>query len=186
MKKIYPCSALTIILEIFFLAICLLCIFGFCLGIMENNLYGYLCSISSIIVFLGSLIYFLSFIKKRITITEKEIIVSEDIADKRNIFLRKIQYNTSVSFDEIEKIYICSTNKDSRGQHVKFIFVFMPYIVFECKDRQKKMINVYYFSKKQVIYIIDEVKRRALLVGNDFQIETGEELISKIIDETKD
>ena len=57
----------------------------------------------------------------------------------------------------------------------------MPYIVFSCKNEQKQMINVYYYSKKQVAYIIDEIKNRALLIGNELQIESGMSIVLDFI-----
>ena len=47
------------------------------------------------------------------------------------------------------------------------------------------MINVYYYSKKQVAYIIDEIKNRALLIGNELQIESGMSIVLDFINKQK-
>lgn len=185
MKKIYPHSVLIIIFEIFFSAICILCsggiIFCFIEGCLVFDWYSCLAVISAIIVFAGSFIIFLSLIKKRIIINDEDIFVPADIADKKGLFLRRLQHRTSVKFEEIESIYLIAARRDSKNNHVKNVFVSMPYIVFSCKDGQKKMINVYYYSKKQVAYIIDEIKNRASLIGNDLQIQSGKEVVSEFI-----
>ena len=185
MKKIYPHSILLIIIEIFSSAICITCfgciIFGYISGYLIFDLYSCLIVLAAIIVFIGAFLIFISFIKKRIIIRDEEIFVPEDIADKRGLFLRRLQHKTTINFKEIERIYLIATNRDSNNNVVKNVFVSMPYIVFSCKNEQKQMINVYYYSKKQVAYIIDEIKNRALLIGNELQIESGMSIVLDFI-----
>lgn len=53
----------------------------------------------------------------------------------------------------------------------------MPYIVFDCKDGRQNAINVQFYSKKQIIIIIDEIKKRAKLMGNELHIKSGSEIL---------
>lgn len=185
MKKVYPHSILIIIIEIFFSAICITCfgfiIFGYVNGYLVFDLYSCLIVLAAIIVFIGSTLILISLLKKRIIIKDEVIFVPADIADKQGLFLRRLQHRTIINFKEIEKIYLVATNKDSKNNPVKNVFVSMPYIVFSCKNEQKQMINVYYYSKKQVAYIIDEIKNRALLIGNEIQIESGMSIVLDFI-----
>ncbi len=178
-KKIYPLCWIAIFGEIFFLGCCIFCVLGVIGGIIINTLFGYFASICSIVMFFGALKTFLSFIKSRLIIDDKQISAPDDIGDERGTGLRKIQHKTTIYFDEIEDIYICAGTFDSRGKHIEGVFNAMPYLVFVCKNNKEKMINIYYFSKKQVIYIINEIIRRAAILGNCFQCDSGEEMLAK-------
>ncbi|MDE6442044.1 MAG: hypothetical protein K2L12_04765 [Clostridia bacterium] len=145
----------------------------------EYNLIHCLGLIFSFIgLLLGNIIIILD-MKKGIEFDDKSLKVAADVADKKGLLIRRFQYKTEVEYSKIEKIILVATNKNSLGQKVNNVFVQMPYIVFICKEGCEKAINVYYFSNRQKIKIINEVKRRAKAEGNNLEIESGEILWEK-------
>lgn len=187
MKNIYPHSILIILCEIIFLTIDILCVIGIVLAIIEffttYDWYYVLIFLSAILVGVTSFIYLLSFLKKRIILKDTMIMVRADMSDKYGLFLRRLQHETIVFYEEIQDIYLCAAIKDSDGHPVKNVFVEMPYIVFVLKSGQKKFFNVYYYTKNQVANLIDMIKQNALLIGNNINIANGRELIKQIINE---
>lgn len=185
MKIIYPHSILIIICEILFTTIDMLCLVGIVFAITKffttYDWYYILIFLSAVLVGVSSFIYLLSFLKKKIILNDNIIIVHADMADKRGVFLRRLQDETIIAYVDIKDIYLCVTSKDSNGHLVKNVFVEMPYIVFDLQDGQKKLINVYYYSKVQVANLIDEVKNKSLLLGNKLNIANGRELINQFI-----
>lgn len=113
--------------------------------------------------------------RNRIILDKNEIFVPGHIAPKDN----KIQYETHIPYRDIENIFLVITEKNSLNKTSRFVFTPMPYVVFDCKDGSQKLVNVYYFSKRQVISIMDETISRAKLLGNDLKIKSGEEIYSE-------
>ena len=184
MRKIYPHSSLIIFIEILFLSLALIFLSGFLWFVIDGPIseywYNYILAVPSLFVSTAFFIIFLSLVIKKIIITDVSIEVADDMGDKRGAFLRRIQHKTSVYYTEITDITLGATQNDSNNNPVKEATVLIPYIVFACKDGQKKMISVYYYTTKQVINIIDEVKKRAALLGNELNIGTGEEIFLKV------
>ena len=58
-----------------------------------------------------------------------------------------------------------------------WVFVDMPYIVFHCEDGKEKAINLYYFTRRQRIKIIDEVIARVKKEGRELNVSSAKELI---------
>lgn len=189
MKKIYPRSPLIIIGEIIFAAIDILCLVGLVYAILKYfttyDWYYILIFISAILVGTGSFVYLLSFLKKKIILQDNTIFVYADIADKDGVFLRRLQHETVISYEEIQDIKLDAAAIDSNGHSVKNVFVEMPYIVFVCKDSIQKLVNVYFYSKKQVVSIIDEVANRARAAGNELNLKSGTEILSAFLETKK-
>ena len=57
----------------------------------------------------------------------------------------------------------------------------MPYIVFECNNSEQKAINVFYYSKKSIIKIIDEAIKRTAICKNLKEIESGDKVLENFL-----
>lgn len=128
------------------------------------------------VIFMGYT--FIRMARNRIILNESEIFVPENWGNKNN----KIQYETHIYYAEIQKIFIISSDKNSLNKTSRWIFTPMPYIVFECEDDKQKAINVFYYSKKQVIRILDETITRAKAIGNPMDTKTGAEILSDFLE----
>ncbi|MFA6860605.1 MAG: hypothetical protein WCR30_04380 [Clostridia bacterium] len=120
---------------------------------------------------------FIRFARNKIILDKNEIFVPDHWGNKDN----KIQYETHVPYLEIKNIFMIITTNNSLNKPAKWIFTPMPYIVFDCKDKKQRAINVFYFSKKQIIKIIDESITRAQELGNNLEIKTGNEIFSDLL-----
>ena len=189
MKKFYPRSALIIIGEMIFVTIDVFCLVGMVYAILDYfatyDWYYIIILLSAIIVGVVSSIYLLSFLKKKIILQDKEMIVCADMADKNGIFLRRLQHKVIISYEEIQDVKLSSVTTDSNGHQVKNVFVEMPYIVFVCKSGIQKLVNVYFYSKNQVVNIIDEIANKARSVGNELNLKSGAEILSAFIEKEK-
>lgn len=114
---------------------------------------------------------FIRMARNRIILLANEIFVPEQWGSKSY----KTQYETHIAYTEIENIFITISAKNSLGGEASQIFTPMPYIIFECKSGQKA-INVYYYTKRQVIQIINMAIAQAKLLGNNLAIN-GESLM---------
>jgi hypothetical protein len=94
----------------------------------------------------------------------------------------KIQYETHISYAEIKNIFIISSDKNSLNKTSRWVFTPMPYIVFECENDKQKAVNVFYYSKKQVVRIIDEAVSRAKYTKNNANIKTGTAILSEFVE----
>lgn len=178
-KKIFfQISILLYIILALFLAIMGVAVYGmieFFNSILNNaNTADWIGLIAVAGGFLFVAYLFIKGVRNTIILTEIEIFVPEHWGNKDN----KLQYETHIPYDEIQDIYIITSNKNSLGKTARWIFIPMPYIVFECKEDKQKAINVYYYSKKQVVRIIDEAILRAKLSGNELQLKTGAEILA--------
>lgn len=189
MKKIYPRSPLIIIGEIIFAALDMFCLAGIVYSVIEYftsyDWYYILIFISAVLATISFFVDLLSFLVKKIILQDDAIVVHADIADKDGVFLRRLQHETVITYEEIQDIKLDSTNADSNRYPVKNVFVEMPYIVFACKDGTEKLINVYFYSKNQVINIIDEVVNRARAAGNELNLKSGTEILSEFLETKK-
>lgn len=176
--KIHPVSVLRLIwlsIWIFFLLLGIGGIVAVFIG-EHDMIFVVLGLIFSIIfVVVGLTILCLDF-KKGVKFDANGIKVEADVADKKGLLVRRFQHKTEIAYNEIDEILLIASDTDSRGRKVEHVFIKMPYIVFKCKDGKQKAINVYYFSRKQKIKIIDEIKQRALEAGNGLDIPSGEDM----------
>lgn len=127
-------------------------------------------------VIIGSIIFiaytFIRLARNRIILKSDEIFVPEHWGSSE----QKIQFETHIKYEEINNIYIITSTKNSLNKESKWIFTPMPYIVFECENNIKKAINVFYYSKKQVINMIDEVIQRAKSLNNKKLLKNGKQI----------
>lgn len=176
--KIHPVSILRLIwlsIWLFFMSISIGAIAG--VFIEEHDLFFVvlvlICGIIGLVV--SFTILCLDF-KKGVKFDANGIKVEADVADKKGLLVRRFQHKTEIAYSEIDDILLIASDTDSRGRKVEHVFIKMPYIVFKCKDGKQKAINVYYFSRKQKIKIIDEIKQRASDAGNTLEISSGEDM----------
>lgn len=119
--------------------------------------------------------------RDRIVLEQNKIYVP----DSWNKTVVKVQYKTEVNYADIEGIFIAETQKDSLNLNDCSALP-MPYIVIDCKNGDQKLINMYWYSKKRLKTILDEIIARARNVGNDFTSETGEEIYNTFLVKRKE
>lgn len=107
------------------------------------------------------------------------------VPDSWNKTVVKVQYKTEVNYADIEGIFIAETQKDSLNLN-DCSAIPMPYIVIDCKNGDQKLINMYWYSKKRLKIILDEIIVRARNVGNNFTSETGEEIYNTFVIKRKE
>ena len=107
------------------------------------------------------------------------------VPDSWNKTVVKVQYKVEVNYADIEGIFIAETQKDSLNLNDCSALP-MPYIVIDCKNGDQKLINMYWYSKKRLKTILDEIIARARYVGNDFTSETGEEIYNTFLVKRKE
>ena len=147
-------------------------------GINRESTIEWIYLIASIFGLIFITYMFIKMARNRIVLRRTEIYVPESWGSKKS----KIQYKTKIPYEEIQEIFIISSYKNSVNQKAEWIFTPMPYIIFECKDNKQKAINVYYYSKNQVIKIIDEIIARAKNLGNNDLSKSGIEILSSFLD----
>ena len=107
------------------------------------------------------------------------------VPDSWNKTVVKVQYKTEVNYADIEGVFIAETQKDSLNLN-DCSAIPMPYIVIDCKNGDQKLINMYWYSKKRLETILDEIIVRARNVGNNFTSETGEEIYNTFLVKRKE
>ena len=177
MKKVYPVAPLRILwLAILILVLAFPSAICFIISFIDKEDY-ILKRILGIIVGIISIIEIYLEIRKGDLFKEKELYVYPD----KTIIFCKLQHEVRVAYTEIETIYLVATNHDSKDQSRFGIFVTMPYLVIVCKNEEKQMINLYYYTKKQSATIIDEIRERAKRQGNFLAISNGNDMIFEFI-----
>lgn len=112
---------------------------------------------------------------KKVKFDKNAISINKDI--KIIGIVRRLQYAVKVEYKDIQGLSYMMSRKDSLGNEIDWIFVNMPYLVLHCGDNEKKAINLYYFSKKQKIKIINEVITRVKQEGGELNVSSAKELI---------
>lgn len=119
-----------------------------------------------------------------IALSCKKIVLDVDAIrvekDKRGGF-RVLQHEINLPYADINSIEIVVSATDTNGEGQLGLFTPMPSIYME-SDNAYKMINVYFYSKKQIIEMLDEIIKRAQAVGKLLNCLTGEEIIKQAID----
>lgn len=173
-KVFFQKSVILYFALLLFLAIMGLCIYVAVTLISQgiDTLIKWIYLISAIGGFIFIAYLFIRFARNRIVLKYNEIYIPEHWGNNK----QKIQFETHVKYTEISNIYLIEGSNNSLNKESKFIFTPMPYIIFECEDGIKKAVNVFYYSKKQVIKIIDEVINRAKLLNNNRLLKSGNEI----------
>lgn len=180
-KKIYPISMLRIVWLMVLLLIFIVPSIAIIIGFFFTKEYRILELFLGIIIGGICIIEFFWEIRKSIIFEEEKIHVLSD----KTLFFRKIQYEVAVEYKEINTIKLVATNSNSKNQSMFGGFVKMPYIVLICKDGDEKMINLYYYNKKQSGQIIDEIRNRVELQGNNLEIPLGKDMIFEFLKTNK-
>lgn len=100
----------------------------------------------------------------RVVFNENEIFVPGHWTDKT----RRIQYETHIKYSDIKDIFLIKSNNNSHEQPIRWATYPMTYIVFELVSG-KQLINVFYYSNKQIIKIINETISR---IGKENESDT--------------
>ncbi len=181
-KVFFQISIILYIVLTLFLAVMAACVYvviEFFTTLINNATaleWGYL--VAAVGGFIFITYTFIRMARNRIILDEKEIFVPEDWGSKDH----KIQFETHIPYFEIKSIFIISSDKNSLNKTSRWVFTPMPYIVFECENDKQKAVNVFYYSKKQVVRIIDEAVTRAKQLGNEIQVKTGQEILSEFLE----
>lgn len=184
MKKVRPHTVLMAFIELLMLAFA---IFGWAVAIYfvvlnkHEPLITIVVTICGILTGLCCSFAFYSLVIRKIEFKQNYLYVSKDKEDKSKSIIRRLQHEVKIEYQDIEKIALHSTTTDTKNHDLKFVFVSMPHIIIECKDGKKEGINVYFYTRKQVIHIIDEIVKRAIEKGNDLSKYCGQDMVSEFI-----
>lgn len=118
-------------------------------------------------------------LNRQIKIFNDKIWVKEDIGS-RDVKLQQLQYQIDVLFDNISEIKMTITSNNSKNQYMRYVITPMPYIVLCLNNGKEVGINVYYYSKKQTIEIIDLIIEKKKLTNPDFINKSGLELVNEL------
>ncbi|XFA99362.1 hypothetical protein ACAG96_01980 [Candidatus Izemoplasma sp. B36] len=185
MKKIYPKSFVFIIfitMLVFFNLLALYMIVDF--SIIENfngDIKQWLYFIFSILTSIYVSYLIIRIGRRKIILYENKLFVLEDIG----YYNLKLQYELEISYINVDSIIIGIDSKNSLNKSLKQVITPMPNIIFKLKNNTMKRINVYYYSKKQIIEIIDFVIARIKLRYPKFNNATGYELVSNMFERKK-
>lgn len=146
-----------------------------------NNIFFWLLFlvIVFVAVYLGYTIIRLA--RNRIIFTEEKLYVPENWGGKDV----KFQYKVIVDFTEIKEVFITESCNNSLNKAMPLQVLPMPYIVIECKNGKQKAINVFYYSKKQTIKIIETIIEYSKLNNNIFNLKTAEQIFAEYISNKK-
>lgn len=147
-----------------------------CLPNYENRFLEYAGILVVIVVMILTAIEFLFCLKRNIELNSTAIIVKKD----KTIIGARLQYEVKVNYSDIQEIGLTISNHDSKNKFVPIVITPMLYIVFNLKNGKQQKINVYYYREKDIILLIDEIKKRAKEIGNELSEETGEQLLRDI------
>lgn len=131
--------------------------------------------VGAICVFVMEVCLYISQSCKKIVIDKDEVKVKKD----KGLGLRIIQHEVNLRYSTINDIKLVVSAVDTNGREQVGLIIPMPNIFIGCDNEGFKMINVYEYSKKQRIEIMDEIIKRAQAVGKLLESPNGEELIKQ-------
>lgn len=176
-RKYYPKSIIFYLFMFFliiFLSLATYVFMSFILNsIKASDVKNWIAFVSSCfaVVYIG---YVMLRVGKRIIIIrENSIVVSNDIGGKDI----KLQYGFDIRFNDIQSIGITVDSNNSLNQHMRFVITPMPNIVLYLNNGKEARINVYYYSKKQAIEIINHIIEEKKLINPTFTNKSGQQLI---------
>ena len=125
----------------------------------ERVVYNILVFISACVIDVFIILLFVWQYRGRIIFEEEQISIKDGLYMAG--FFKRIQHALTIKYEDIESVFITESTCDSLGNPVRFVFVNMKYIVFHLKSGQmNQMINIYYFSGRQKVKIINEIYTR--------------------------
>lgn len=137
-----------------------------CLWLMisiAEKWWHYIFLIIIIVLFIWSIYKHIGY---KIELNEDYIFVDNDNS--------KIQYRTTIKYEDIEDIEICLFKADSNLKPIYGKpYVMNRFLVFVLKNQERKRIYITYYSKKRVLNIAQEIANRS-------NIELSEKFIKDI------
>lgn len=122
---------------------------------------------------------FIRFEHHRIVFFNKYISIPDDWLGMRS----KIQFTTIIHYDEIEDVRIIWSENNSVNDRIPIqmpsSLILKPYIEIMCKDGNTKRIFIMYFTRKQKIKIIDEIKSRVYQSDDNRIFQDTLEIVDK-------
>ena len=185
-KRVFHQASLSYFLVVAFYMVFFVCGAGCLIWLLffDSEIYGVL-PWASLIASIFAMFLFgyaiLSLARNRIVLTNDEIQVPAHWG-KKNV---RLQYETHIRYNEIEDIYLVISVNNSYDKPVDWVYLPMLYVVFEKSDGCESRINLFYYSKKQTITLIDEVRQRASQLGNPLRVKEGKELLNEFIHNEK-
>ena len=136
-----------------------------------------------ILYFLGVALFFKEFIRIEsinIHLDHEKIFMKDDGLPKKE----RVQYYAEVRFVDIESVDIIRTEKNSKGKKIdsKLISgsVIKPYLSIKSKSGGTANFFIMYMAKKDVIKLIDEIKKRMRNVGNMADVIEASSIMEKL------
>ncbi|MGN0807433.1 MAG: hypothetical protein ACI4MN_03170 [Candidatus Coproplasma sp.] len=132
-------------------------------------------TVCAFVMLFVSLYFFVVDFRRGIRFDDKGIEVMADISDRKGVIVKKIQYELCLKYEDITDIGVDFTKNDTHDKEVPYIFVDMPNIVLTQKNGKKERINVYYYSLRQKIQIIDILRLQVEKYGINLGFSSGKE-----------
>ena len=130
---------------------------------------------------IGTVLLLINSLRNKLFLSEDDIVVTGD-GKENNFYIKVIQYPVTIRYDEISELSFVVRTQNTRGEHVRGWFTPTLNLVVTCKNRRKKIINLYMFSRKQRYFLLDwiiaKVKETQGLVLTEM---TGEEFYKDFI-----
>ncbi len=126
------------------------------------------------------LIEFIRLEHNNIHLTSEKIYMNDDWQKKKN----KIQFYAEVKFVDIESIDIIWMNKNSQGKPIQSRLVSAiiqkPYLSIMKKNGKVVNFFIMYISKKDIVKLVNEIRRRMHKMGNNIDIIGKDEVLLKL------
>ena len=124
----------------------------------ERVVYNILVFISACVIDVFIILLFVWQYRARIIFEEEKISVKDGLCIAG---FKRLQHALTIKYEDIDRVFVTESTRDSLGNSVPYVFVDMKYIVFQLKDGQmNQRLNVYYFSGWQKVKIINEIYTR--------------------------
>ena len=121
----------------------------------------------------------LNLAKHKVVIDENGVFAPADWQTEGN----KVQYKTTVFYEDIEKFAIIRSAKNSKNQPLderrSSSHLLKPYLEFKLKGGNTERIYIQFFTKRQWAKIVDEIKLRLANSGNNIAVEDTMKMIKK-------
>lgn len=164
------------LIALFFLTIAIIGIYIVIRSFIESNfLVVFLLVLPVIFCFYT----FIRFEHNRIVLNEEYIFMPGDWM----FWKEKIQYKVTIRYDEINEINLVKANTNSLSKRIKRVSPIFPltFLEFKCNDGTYKRIFILYHTKKQRIRMLEEIKTRMKVAGNNTEITSTSDLLNDIL-----
>ena len=122
-------------------------------------------------LYLGYVI--LRVMRRKIVLNRDRVYVSDDIGNKDI----KLQYGIDLLLEQIEDVSLDINSNNSLNKKIRWVLTPMPNIVFKLNNGKEARINLYYYSKKQIIEIIDFIIQNKQSIDKDYTNKSGIDLV---------